>query len=136
MNCSTLGLLANSLSTHAGTESLRVMRNTQTESNFGQTQFLALGPLLIAFSLIFAASVPTANAQNPSQYQLTWLGDGRPRDINEAGLVAFGWSSYIYNHVTGAKVDLNDPQYNASWLDLEDQANETGQWQSASPFLF
>jgi hypothetical protein len=93
----------------------------------GLSAQLALASLI--FSLVFfGGAISSAYGQSPPQYELTWLGDGRPRDINEAGVVAFGYASAVYDHATGIRLDLDDPFYGATWIDLEDQVDETGQW--------
>ena len=89
--------------------------------------YKSVAAMIGALLMIVAVSLPAAVAQSPPQYELTWLGEGRPRDVNESELVVFGWSPYLYDYTTGIKHDLNQLS-GASWIDLEDQANETGQW--------
>ena len=100
--------------------------HAEQKANLMKPRSAFVARIVVSF-LLLAAAAPFANAQAP-QYELTWLGEGRPRDINESGVVAFGYASAIYDHATRTRLDPSDPAYNATWIDLEDNGDETGQW--------
>jgi hypothetical protein len=113
------------------TNTARMLQYRQAESTaIVGPSLTVLGAMIVAVVSNLAVSQSAADAQGPPQYELTWLGEeGRPRDINEAGVVALSWGASVYDHNSGIKQDLNY-LVNAVWTDLE-TGNPTTEWIAA-----